>query len=345
MKFKHFRLQGPASDADSGSGAVDRGDEFIPTGSDTPGPKAGDTADADAAALAATLDAAKPETDAKKSEAAEGGEDDASDGDDADADPKKVKKDTRIPLSRHKEILEREREQRSALERQLAQFQHGDQIATVNEEITKLENSVLALEKDYAQQLTDGEIEKATATMAKIRSAERNMAEAKSDMKIQAAESRAIERTRYMTALERIENAYPVLNEDHDDFDKDLMAEVIELKEAYQLKGLTPTLAMQKAVKLMVEPRTTRQEIATNSIPRVSTDDVKKDVAAERKKDAVGKTVDAVAKTPPSLKDVGKDSDKQGGGRMDANAVMRMSQKDFASIDDKTLSALRGDTI
>ena len=122
------------------------------------------------------------------------------------------------------------------------------------------------------------------------------------------------------------------------------MAEVIELKEAYQLKGLTPTLAMQKAVKLMVEPAP-RAGDRHQLHPRVSTDDVKKDVAAERKKDAVGKTVDAVAKTPPSLKDVGKDSDKQGGGRMDANAVMRMSQKDFASIDDKTLSALRGDTI
>ena len=341
MKFKHFRLQKPDAGADSGGGAVDRGDEFVPTSSDAT-QKAGETAEADAAALATTLDAAKAKTDTKKPEAAEGGEDDdTGDGDDADADPKKTKKDTRIPLSRHKEILEREREQRAALERQLAQFQHGDQIASVNEEITKLENTVLALEKDYAQQLTDGEIEKATATMAKIRNAERNMAEAKSDMKIQAAESRAIERTRYVTALERIENAYPVLNEDHDDFDKDLMSEVIDLKDAYQLKGLTPTLAMQKAVKLLVEPRTSRQEIATSSVPRVSAGDV----AAERKKDAVGKTADAVAKTPPSLKDVGKDSDKLGGGRVDANAVMHMSQKEFAALDEKTLAQMRGDTL
>ncbi|MDP2323515.1 MAG: hypothetical protein Q8N51_05740 [Gammaproteobacteria bacterium] len=332
MKLKHFRLQKPDAGDDAGSGPVDRGDEFVPTGSDAPVPKAGDTIEADAEALKATLEAAKPE--AAKDEA---------DGED-EADDKKGKKDTRIPLSRHKEILEREREQRAVVERQLAQFQHGDQIANVNEAITKLENSVLALEKDYAQQLTDGEIDKATATMAKIRTSERDMAEAKSDMKIQAAESRAIERTRYATALERIETAYPVLNEDHDDYDKELMSEVIDLKDAYQLKGLTPTLAMQKAVKLMVEPRTSRQEIAVNSSPRVGAGDAKAD-AAGRKKDAVNKTVDAVTKTPPSLKDVGKDSDKLGGGRLDIHAVMHMSQKEFAALDEKTIELMRGDTL
>lgn len=336
MKFKHFHLQSPTSEADGG-GSADRGDDFVPTGPDAPTQKAGDTAEADAAELAATLDAAKSEPETQKSEADEG---------EADTDDdKKPKKDTRIPLSRHKEILEREREARTALERQLAQYQHGNQIANVNEEITKLENSVLALEKDYAQQLTDGDIDKATATMAKIRTAEREMAEAKSDMKIQAAESRAIERTRYTTALERIESAYPVLNEDHDDFDKDLMGEVVELKEAYQAKGLTPTVALQKAVKALVEPRTSRQEIATNSLPRVPADSPKKDVAADRKKDAVSRTADAVAKTPPSLKDVGKDSDKLGGGRLDIHAVMHMSQKEFAALDEKTLAQMRGDTL
>lgn len=324
MILKHFRLQDPTPEADGG-GSADRGDDFTPT-PDTPTPKAGDTAEADAATLETSLKEKEPEAEPEV---------------EVEDDDKKTKKDTRIPLSRHKEILEREREARTALERQLAQFQHGDQIANVNEEITKLENSVLSLEKDYAQQLTDGDIDKATATMAKIRAAERNMAEAKSDMKIQAAESRAIERTRYVTALERIENAYPVLNEDHDDFDKDLMSEVIDLKDAYQLKGLTPTLAMQKAVKMLVEPRTSRQEIATSSVPRVSAGDV----AADRKKDAVSKTADAVSKTPPSLKDVGKDSDKLGGGRVDANAVMNMSQKEFAALDEKTLAQMRGDTL
>lgn len=251
------------------------------------------------------------------------------------------KKDSRIPLSRHKEILEKEREQRAALERQLAQYQNGQQVANVNEEITALENNVLKLEKEYASLLTDGEIDKATAVMQQIRKAERDMAESKSDMKIHAAEIRATERARYNTALERVEAAFPTLNPDHEDYDEAAMAEVADLKSAYEMKGLTPTAALQKAVKMIVEPRTTRQEVATNSNPRVSD----KDVAAERKKGAVEKTVKAVAKTPPSLSRVGLDGDKLGGGADSAEAVMRMSQKEFAQLSDEALARMRGDDL
>lgn len=256
-------------------------------------------------------------------------------------DEPKTKKDSRIPLSRHKEILEKEREQRAALERQLAQYQQGGQLASVNEEITALENNVLKLEKEYANLLTDGEIDKATAVMQQIRKAERDMAESKSDMKIHAAEIRATERARYNTALERVEAAFPTLNPDHDDFDETAMAEVADLKSAYEMKGLTPTAALQKAVKMIVEPRTTRQEVATSSNPRVS----EKDVAAERKKGAVEKTVKAVSKTPPSLSRVGLDGDKLGGGADSAEAVMRMSQKEFAQLSDEALARMRGDDL
>ena len=257
-----------------------------------------------------------------------------------DEEPK-AKKDSRIPLSRHKEILEKEREQRASLERQLAQYQNGQQVANVNEEITALENNVLKLEKEYANLLTDGEIDKATAVMQQIRKAERDMAESKSDMKIHAAEIRATERARYNTALERVEAAFPTLNPDHDDYDEAAMAEVADLKSAYEMKGLTPTAALQKAVKMIVEPRTTRQEVATSSNPRVG----EKDVAAERKKDAVEKTVKAVGKTPPSLSRVGLDGDKLGGGANSAEAVMKMSQKEFAQLSEEALARMRGDDL
>lgn len=257
-----------------------------------------------------------------------------------DEEPKS-KKDSRIPLSRHKEILEKEREQRASLERQLAQYQNGQQVANVNEEITALENNVLKLEKEYASLLTDGEIDKATAVMQQIRKAERDMAESKSDMKIHAAEIRATERARYNTALERVEAAFPTLNPDHDDYDEAAMAEVADLKSAYEMKGLTPTAALQKAVKMIVEPRTTRQEVATSSNPRVG----EKDVAAERKKDAVEKTVKAVGKTPPSLSRVGLDGDKLGGGANSAEAVMKMSQKEFAQLSEEALARMRGDDL
>jgi len=251
-------------------------------------------------------------------------------------EPEPKAKDTRIPLARHKEILEKEREQRAAVERQLAQYQKGTEIANVNEEITALENSVLKLEKDYATLITDGEVEKAAAVMAQIRRAERDMAESKSDMKIQAAEIRAAERTRYGVALERIESSFPQLNPDHESYDEALMGEVAELKDAYQMKGHTPTAALHKAVRALVELRTTKQELATSVTPNV---------AAERKKAAVVKAANAAARTPPSTELAGVDSDKLGGGKYDAKQVIKMSQAEFNKLSEADLAVMRGDVM
>lgn len=326
-RFQRFHR--PEGEASGGGGtAPDRGD-FLPDA---------DAKDIDPENPDAEL---KNDPEVKKLEAELKGEGDPEADPDADTEAKAKKKDSRIPLSRHEAVLQKEREKRAELERQLAQYQNGQQVANLNEEITKLEDNVVALEKEYAKLLTDGEIDKATEVMAKIRKTERQMNESRSDMKIQAAEARATERARYNVALERIEGAYPELNPDHESFSEETMAEVVELKEAYQLKGLTPTAALQKAVKLLVEPRTTRQEIATSATPRVDA----KDVAAERKKDAAVKTAAAIGKTPPSLTKPGLNSDKLGGGAVDATAVMKMNQKEFASLSEATLAQMRGDEL
>lgn len=335
MIFRNFiPLRKDDADADAGSGGkVDRGDE-LQAELDTATPDAAAAEAAAAAKLEKEVGEAAAATAAAEAAAAAAAE---AEGD--EKDPKK--KDSRVPLARHEAILAKERQRREDVERELAQFQHGSKIADVNAEITAAEKSIITMEKEYATLLTDGEVDKATAVMQKIRAAERDMAEAKSDMKIQAAEIRATERARYNTALERVEQAFPTLNPDHADYDEDAMAEVADLKSAYEMKGLTPTAALQKAVKMIVEPRTTRQEIATTTKPNVSD----KDIAAERKTAAVAKVVEATTKTPPNLEKVGLDSDKMGGGALDPAAVIKLGQKEFAALSDATLSQMRGDTL
>ena len=261
-----------------------------------------------------------------------------------DAEQKEAKKDSRIPLSRHEAVLNKEREKRADLERQLSQYQNSQQVADVNQQITAAEDSIMKMERQHAELLTDGEIDKAVALMSQIRRAERDMAEAKSDMKIQAAEIRATERARYNTGLERIENAFPELNPDHDDYNEELMTEVAELKDAYQMKGFTPTAALQKAVKALVEPRTARQEAATTAMPRVS----EKGIAAERKAAAVDKAEKASRAAPPNLNRAGVDSDRLGVGSSEAQALMAMSQDEFKKFADNNPEALaraRGDIV
>lgn len=327
-----------------GGGAVDRGDDFTPTDDEA---THRDGSDEMAAEDEAVTDPKAASERAKKRDVATTAEPEASDaagegeegeGEEEEAKPKK--KDARIPLSRHKEILEKERATRATLEAQLAQFQQGGKVADLNADITATENEVLRLEKEYSKLLTDGEVDKASDLMAKIRKLERDMADAKSDMKIQAAVSIATENARYNLALERVESAFPQLNPDHDDFNESLMSDVADLKVTYQRRGMTATEALQKAVKTLVRPATAKQEDATEIKPKVDP----KVVAAERKKAAVQKVVATAAAQPPNLKDVGMDSDKAGGS-ISAKDVIKMSYKDFSALPEETLAKMRGDML
>ena len=315
LKSFFFRYLSP-DEAAGGTDVIDRGDDLFP---ETLVPEVKDMKlDPKVQELEAELDADEPQEEHEDK-----------------------KKNARIPLARHEAILAKEREQRKALETQLAQFQRGGEISELNADISAAEAQVAKLDTEYNDLLTDGENAKAAAVMAKIRTMERQMADAKADMKIQAADIRATERARYNTALDRIESSYPELNPDSDDYSDETMGEVAELKSAYELKGLTPTAALQKAVKYVVGASTRKQEAATEVTPNVT----EKDVAAERKKDAVLKTAKAISKTPPSLNRTGLDSDKMGGGEDSAAAVMKMSQKEFAQLSDSALAKLRGDTL
>lgn len=313
----------------TGGGPVDRGDDFTPTGPDAEEPSPDDKAAADEAAKA------KKEKPAVEPEADEGDED-------GDKDKPKAKK--RIPLDRHEAILSKERDQRKALEAQLAQYQQGAKVADINVELTAAEEKIGKLESDYAKLLADGEVEKATKVMADIRRTEREISEAKADMKIAAATATAIETTRYRMSLERVEAAFPALNPDHEDFDAELLGDVADLKTTYERKGMTPTDALQKAVKKLLPTETVKQDDAVTVKPKVGAADAAAAVAAERKKGAVAKTLEATSKQPASLAKAGMDSDKDGGS-VSAKDVLKMSFKDFSALDEQTLAKMRGDVL
>lgn len=337
-KFAHLtRLMRPADDDTStGGGAVDRGDSFTPTLDDdevldAPAPKVDKAPKADKATQVEGL----AELDGEA-----GGEDAATETDPAADDAPKRKGEPRIPLSRHEKILEKERERRQAVEAQLAQFQKGKEVANVNEELTKVEDQILALEDKLAEAQGDGDIDKSKALMRQIRQLDRQLADARADMRAAEVEARAIEQARYDVVLERIESTYNVLDPEHADYDKELVQDVVDLKHTYQRRGMTPAQALQKAVKKLVGAETRSQEQATEVTPRVSAEDV----AAQRKRAAVEKTASAAQRTPPNTGKVGADSDRAGGS-LRAEDVIKLGQDEFAKLDEAELKRLRGDTI
>lgn len=323
----------------TGGGAVDRGDDFTPTDD------AADDAAAAAKTEAAQAAALEAETAAAEEKAAEKAEKADAEGDeDEDKDEDKTKKKPtakRIPLERHEAMLTKAREANEALVARLAQYEKGAKVADLNATVTAADTKIVDLEKQYAKLVADGEVEKAADVMADIRRTEREMSTAQSDMKIAAAVAEATERVRFSTALERVEAAFPQLNPDHADYDSELDTDVADLKITYERKGMTPTAALQKAVAKLVKPVTAKQEEATEVTPKVDP----AAVAAERKKGAVAKTLDAAAKTPPSTAKVGMDSDKDGGGVKTAKDVIKMNFKDFAALGEEELSRARGDII
>lgn len=318
----------------------DRGDDFTPTGPDAP--KAETTVEPtaeDKAKVGVTKDD-KLETKTEKVEGVEGDEGD--EGEEKGEGTKAAKKDTRIPLKRHEELLNKERERREALETELANSRQAQAVATTNADISKSEEKLLALEEEHAKLMTDGDAAAAAKKMGEIRKLERSIVEARANLNIQAAEARAYERVRYDMVCERIEEAYPALNEKHADFDPEKSAEVVELMQGYLNTGrYTRADALQKAVKMLMPAETTRQTTAVTSDVRV---DPAKVAAEKRETAARTKAAEAAGKQPPSLAKVGTDSDKMG-GKLDAAKVIKMSQDEFAKLDDATLASMRGDEL
>ncbi len=339
MIKRFLRLMDPAGDeGTAGGSAVDRGDDWNPTAAEDAAAAAETAKSAKtAAALEAELDDADDEVDKEVDK-----DDDAKDGEEK---PKAKAKDTRLPLARHQEILDRERERRTAVEAELAKYKQGAAIKATNADITVAEDNLLKMETDYQRLVADGESKLAADKMREIRQAERSINDARMDLSIQAAEARAVEKVRYDTTVERLEEAYPELNPDHADFDKAKVVDVMELKTAYQSMGHPPAAALQKAVKTLMPARTTKQENVVDTEARVNKDDVAAQLKKDRKAEAVKRNAEVAGKQPPDTKQVGLDSDKQGAAKLDAKDVMKLSQDDFRKLTDEELSKLRGDDL
>jgi hypothetical protein len=149
----------------------------------------------------------------------------------------------------------------------------------------------------------------------------------------------------YDNTVERLEAAYPVLNEDHDDFDAELMGEVVELRDGFIATGkYTRAQAIKKAAETLMGVKTAKQAAAVNTEVRVNADDVAKAKAADRAAAQRTKNGKVAATQPPSTKGVGADHDKLG-GVITAEAVMKMNQNDFAKLPESEKARLRGDDL
>ena len=319
----------PLDDAGGDLSGVDRGDNLDP-----PTPAADANAEHDKAAAGIGLKAG----DEPNPDDGDNTDDDTDDEDEEDKKKAKKKDEPRIPKSRLDKVLNELKEARE----QLAKQNETRQQETQDADLKAAQGRLTELEKQLTKQIADGETEKASQTMASIRELSEAISDYKADLKASQATAQAVEQVRESMVIDRIEEAYPELNPRHDEYDEAKVAKVLKIRKGLMATGDSPSAAMQEAVKLVMgDPKTAKERTATEVTPRVNKDDI----AGQRKAEAVKRNTEAANKQPPTTAKVGMDSDKLGGGALKPEDVMKMSQDEFAKLDEKTLAKLRGDEV
>ena len=241
----------------------------------------------------------------------------------------KAVKKPMVPKARLDEVLAKQK----ALQKQL------DEINAANEKAEEAPESYDfdAKEVEYQNMVLDGETEKAVALRREIRKAER----ATLEYEMRQEMSQTVNQDRQMTALQQaanaMEDAYPVFNRDSDDYNEDMTNEVVELRDAFIMKGYEAVDALSKAVKYVVKDHDLDQ--AQESAPSLAGKAQKSDELA-KKRAQVSKKLKAAEAQPPELP--GESSSMHGERAMDLSA---MTEEEFAALPEATLKRLRGDIL
>lgn len=244
------------------------------------------------------------------------------------AEEKSVKKPM-VPKARLDEVLAKQK----ALQKQL------DELNAANEKAEEAPESYDfdAKEVEYQNMVLDGETEKAVALRREIRKAERDTLE----YEMRQEMSQTVNQDRQMTALQQaanaMEDAYPVFNHNSDDYNEDITNEVVELRDAFIMKGYEAVDALSKAVKYVVKDHDLDQ--AQESAPSLAGKAQKSDELA-KKRAQVNKKLKAADAQPPELP--GESSAHHGERAMDLSA---MTEEEFAALPEATLKRLRGDIL
>ena len=235
------------------------------------------------------------------------------------------KKSPMVPKSRLDEVLAKQKALQKQLNEQMAKE------AEVQAEAPKYEFDTK--EAEYQQLVLDGESEKATALRTEIRNAEREQTMFEVQQKMGQTVQQSQEAIQLQTTAELIQEQYPILDENSQDYNKEMADEVIDLRDAVIVQGYQASDALTKATKYVVAGNEPIVE-ATTPLPKKGNGEI----AQKKKKAAVQKKIEASESQPPDLK--GQGNAERGEGTLDVNAL---SEDEFNALPEETLRRLRGD--
>jgi len=316
-KFLYRRLMAAADD--NGSAGTDRGDDFTPP-ADPVDPPADEIIDPPTDPVDPPADEAPRAPDGKFAK--------------KDKDDGKV-----IPKARFDAQIAKERERAEAAERRAEELEKQAAQVTRSLDVDKAVADVALLRKDERKALLDGDEDKAAQLSAQADRLNRQIAIAESGELTGQAKDQALEDIRFEMTLERLEDKYPTLVATHEDYDQDLVDDILDKQRGLiERQRLSPSKALAKATETVMK----------RQAPAPETEEKTGLAAAQtgepRKAAAVAKNLDAAARQPGSLNETGLDSDKAGQTKV-TPAASAMTLEEFEALPEATRAKMRGDFV
>ena len=232
-----------------------------------------------------------------------------------------------VPKARLDEVLNKQK----ALQKQIDDMKAAQAPAAEAPE----EFDFGAKELEYQNLLLDGEAEKAAQLRADIRQAERVQIEYEMTQKMSDTVSNNHQATALQQAATTLEAEFPMFDQRSSQYDEAMTQEVIELRDAFIIKGENPVAALSKAAKFVISENglvDTAPALGSTTAPAANQDEVAK------KRAQVSKKLSAASAQPPEMQGEGTAT------RTDkALDVSNMTEDEFAALPEATLKRLRGD--
>ena len=240
-----------------------------------------------------------------------------------------------VPKARLDEVLAKQK----ALQKQLDDLKAAQ--ADIQSPEAPEEYDFAAKEVEYQNMLLDGEADKAAQLRSEIRTAERQQIEFELTQKVQQSVQEGQQQTALQQAAAELEASFPVFSQGSADYSAELTQEVIDLRDAFIIKGDNAVAALSKAANFVLRDNNLVDMSEAQPALSDSSAAEKRSVDEVSKKRAeVSRKLKAAEAQPPELP--GESSASRGEKLLDVDS---MTDEEFNALPEATLKRLRGDIV
>ena len=190
-------------------------------------------------------------------------------------------------------------------------------------------------EAEYMNLVLDGQQKEAVALRQQIRTAEKTQLEWEMSQKMAETVSFNQTATTLQRAASELEATFPVFDKTSDQYSEEMTQEVIELRDAFIIKGEDPVNALSKAATFVVK---SNELISAEEQPALADSTAPKVDEVAKKRGEVTKKLSQAKAQPPELP--GESSGSRGEKPIN---LANMSEEEFNALPAATLKRLRGD--